>query len=72
MHIHAAAAMKNMYPDEENKLITRRSTLLLDDCHENIEAALLNGVCAIQFLPDEEDITISNMLRLFPDPSNKS
>jgi hypothetical protein len=70
--LYAAAAIKEMNPHMENLNITRRSTLLLDDFHDNVETALQNGVCAVRFNPDDAGITVNNMLHLFPAPAPAS
>ena len=61
-----AAAIQEMNPDMEDLQITRRSTLLIDDFPENVEAALSNEVLAIRFNPDDEATTVNNIFNLFP------
>jgi hypothetical protein len=63
---YTAAAIKDLNPNNEKLNITRRSTLLLDDQYDNVEAAISNGVCGIRFNPDDEDATVDSIVQLFP------
>jgi len=64
-----AAAIQEMNPDMEDLQITRRSTLLIDDSDENVDAALSNEVLAIRFNPNDEAATVNDIFTLFPVPN---
>jgi len=60
---HMASAVEEISDKSEAK-ITRRSTLLVDDDHKNIQHALSNGVKAVLFIPSQPELLTEHLMTL--------
>mmetsp|Transcript_2647 Transcript_2647/g.2763 ORF Transcript_2647/g.2763 Transcript_2647/m.2763 type:complete len:182 (+) Transcript_2647:170-715(+) len=60
---HMASAAEEL-GDANHQVITRNTTLLLDDDAENIRVALVNKVRAVRYLPSNQEVTIAKLLEL--------
>lgn len=58
------ASAAQVLEQERKIVITRRSSLLIDDDKENIQIALDKGVRAIWFIPDEPDVLVHQLCEL--------
>ena len=61
---HMASAVEEIYSFAPTLIITRKSTLLVDDDKNNVRVALKNGVRAIWFDPDRPNRFFDNMEKL--------
>lgn len=60
---HMASAVEEI--SHKNKaMITRRSALLVDDDHLNIQHALRNGVKAVLFIPSQPGLLTEHLMTL--------